>query len=310
MMIVLEGPDNSGKSTLAKRLGKMMGRSVIPSGGPAKSEEEIADRVRQYNARDPEKVIYDRHPCVSQEIYRQFHGGAPVDPELVAGFYSSQPLIIYCVGRSMTDHVVKDHDTDEHLAMLEEQHENICTTYDAWAIKHATYVYRIGDSLQPLISLLTSGPNLLGDVQLFHEHFSLSYNGPPRALPTDVGTFRLIFLNEELTEYTNASTALVQGLSESPIDYGDYQHQLEQSLDALVDLVYVALGTSYLHGFDFGEAWRRVQAANMAKVRAASSEDSSRGSSYDVVKPEGWQPPDHSDLVEGHDLIMGDAHAG
>jgi len=72
---------------------------------------------------------------------------------------------------------------------------------------------------------------------------------------------------------------------------------LEGQLDALVDLVYVALGTAYLQGFDFNEAFRRVHEANMKKVRARQKSDSKRASSYDVVKPVGWTPPDLSDLT-------------
>jgi predicted HAD superfamily Cof-like phosphohydrolase len=77
----------------------------------------------------------------------------------------------------------------------------------------------------------------------------------------------------------------------------DGSPELVDQLDALVDLAYVVLGTAYLHGFRFNEAWRRVHAANMAKVRAERAEQSARGSTFDVVKPPGWKPADLSDLV-------------
>lgn len=41
----------------------------------------------------------------------------------------------------------------------------------------------------------------------------------------------------------------------------------------------------------FVECWQEVQRANMSKVRAARPADSKRGSGFDVIKPEGWQPP-------------------
>lgn len=123
--------------------------------------------------------------------------------------------------------------------------------------------------------------SLMIDIIEFHQKFSLAYDGPPRELPPDLSGFRSGFLCEELREYTD----------------GVIRGDKEKQLDALVDLVYVALGTAYLHGFDFDEAWRRVHAANMAKVRTAREEDSKRGSSFDVVKPPGWTPPDLSDLV-------------
>lgn len=124
--------------------------------------------------------------------------------------------------------------------------------------------------------------NLFKSIEEFHQRFQL--NGPekPSALSPEQIEFRTQFLYEELHEYQDATVI----------------NDLEGQLDALVDLVYVALGTAYLHGFDFNEAFRRVHAANMGKVRAERQEDSKRGSTFDVVKPEGWTPPDLSDLVK------------
>lgn len=115
-------------------------------------------------------------------------------------------------------------------------------------------------------------------IRQFHWMFDLAYEDGPRDLPDDLRDFRIQFMYEELKEYCDAKTR-------------------EDALDALVDLVYVAVGTAYLHGFNFNEAFRRVQNANLAKVRAESADDSKRGSSYDVVKPEGWLPPFLGDLV-------------
>jgi predicted HAD superfamily Cof-like phosphohydrolase len=119
------------------------------------------------------------------------------------------------------------------------------------------------------------------DIKDFHEKFELKYEGKPRTLPRELRNFRMDFLEEELSEYALAAS----------------QGNMIGQLDALVDLVYVALGTAYMHGFDFEEAWRRVHEANMKKVRAVTLKDSKRKSVYDVVKPEGWTPPDLSDLV-------------
>jgi len=124
-------------------------------------------------------------------------------------------------------------------------------------------------------------PDLYKDIQQFHAKFGLEGPDSPFLLPKELLEFRVKFMMEELNEYVEAH------------DKGDKA----KALDALVDLVYVVLGTSYLHGFDFNEAWRRVHDANMQKVRAKRAEDSKRGSIFDVVKPEGWTAPDLSDLV-------------
>lgn len=123
------------------------------------------------------------------------------------------------------------------------------------------------------------------DIREFHEKYGLEYNGGPRSLDRELHNFRQAFMQEELDEYETAHEA----------------DDLEGQLDALVDLCYVLLGTAYLQGLPFGDAWRRVHAANMAKVRVERAEDSKRGSTFDVVKPEGWTAPDHSDLVQPKD---------
>ena len=105
----------------------------------------------------------------------------------------------------------------------------------------------------------------------------MAYYGPPRALPPDLFEFRIKFLMEEVEEYADAA----------------YTGNREKMFDSLIDLVYVALGTAHLHGFNFAEGWARVHAANMTKMKGPSE----RSALYDVIKPPGFVPPDLSDLV-------------
>ena len=122
---------------------------------------------------------------------------------------------------------------------------------------------------------------MIRDIADFHTKFGLAYNGKPQQLSEELSAFRIKFMQEELDEYVHSTVT----------------NDLEGQLDALVDLVYVALGTAYMQGFNFKEAWRRVHEANMRKVRATSEEQSKRNSSSDVVKPAGWVAPDLKDLV-------------
>jgi predicted HAD superfamily Cof-like phosphohydrolase len=117
------------------------------------------------------------------------------------------------------------------------------------------------------------------DVANWHEVMEQPYNGPPRGrLGGDQDVFRQKFLQEEVDE---GATALEQG------KFADH-------LDSLVDVVFVALGTAYLHGYDFDKAWDRVLHANHQKVPAPAGK-------WKIVKPPGWTPPDHSDLVPPHE---------
>ena len=122
---------------------------------------------------------------------------------------------------------------------------------------------------------------MIKDIQAFHEKFGLSQSGEPRMLDLEQSMFRVTCLKEEVAEFEEA------------MQRGD----LVESFDALIDLVYFALGTAHLMNLPFEEGWKRVHEANMAKVRAELASDSKRGSAYDVVKPAGWKAPTLDDLV-------------
>lgn len=100
--------------------------------------------------------------------------------------------------------------------------------------------------------------------------------------------FRLKFLAEELHETAQAAK----------------QDDLENVLDGLVDLVYVAMGHAWLLNLDFAKAWDRVHEANMLKVRAQHAGESKRGSSFDVVKPKGWLKPNIAALIDPLDRLL------
>lgn len=129
-------------------------------------------------------------------------------------------------------------------------------------------------------------PNHFRDIHLFHQKFGLlPVAAQPTALSAELSDFRVKFMQEELDEYRRAVAS------------GD----LEAQHDALIDLVYVAMGTAYLQRLPFNTGWDNVQLANMKKVRALRAGDSERGSTFDVVKPPGWQPPNHAYL---HDALI------
>lgn len=139
------------------------------------------------------------------------------------------------------------------------------------------------------------------DIADFHTRYGLEYAGAPRALPDDLFVFRVLFMGEELEEYAGlpkgSLVRVLKGLLDAQPVQKDSLQLRENQFDALLDLVYVTMGTAYLQGFNWAEGWRRVQRANMSKVRVERVEDSKRGSQFDVVKPEGWKPPCHADLV-------------
>jgi predicted HAD superfamily Cof-like phosphohydrolase len=123
---------------------------------------------------------------------------------------------------------------------------------------------------------------MIKDIKEFHKKFDLKGSDIPTRLSAEVVKFRIKFMYEELLEYEDAVT----------------HDDIAGQLDALVDLVYVALGTAYLAGLPFEAAWNEVHTCNMRKVRAGTNgEGSKRGSPHDVIKPEGWRGPDYSKIL-------------
>lgn len=126
---------------------------------------------------------------------------------------------------------------------------------------------------------------MVGD---FHRKFNLVITEdtrPVEIISHEAFLFRYQFLHEELQELLRAHRR------------GD----IVEVADALVDLVYVALGTAHLYGIPFDEIFLEVQRANMTKCRAISKNDSKRESQLDVVKPTGWKPPDVEGILKRFD---------
>lgn len=152
-MIVIEGMDNSGKSTLAEEMASYFGLIVQESEGPPKSDQEINDRCELYGSMADR--LFVRHPVVSNAIYGKFRPeGNPIDPGRTILFYEDKPCLIYCDAgtRGFDGHVLKDHDTEVHQKLLATKQEELLKEYRLWAAQYAHFIYRIGDDMQQLIS--------------------------------------------------------------------------------------------------------------------------------------------------------------
>jgi len=154
--------------------------------------------------------------------------------------------------------------------------------------------------------------DFIGDVEAFHIKFNhaRSETGLPRMLPQDLHDFRVKFHKEETGEYDSGYDVL---LGEQSMN-GEHDEEtvvqaLADQLDALVDSAWVILGTAEIQfgAARFREAWQRVVEKNMQKVtKLAATEghvETGRNPKFDIVKPPGWTPPDHTDLVRDHEPL-------
>lgn len=92
--------------------------------------------------------------------------------------------------------------------------------------------------------------------------------------------FALTAMYEELNEFTVANNCSNVG----------------EALDAMIDLIYFALGRCYEMGItieQFEKCWNVVQEKNMAKKRGTKN----RGTDQDAMKPEGWQAADLGEIL-------------
>jgi len=127
-------------------------------------------------------------------------------------------------------------------------------------------------------------------VGLFNLKFGLPVAGvaAPEMIDDETFLYRYQHLHEELHELVKAQR----------------DRNLVDIADALADLVYVALGTAHFYGIPFDAVFAEVQRANITKARAVSAKDprSKRGSAFDVVKPEGWKPPDIAGVLRAREV--------
>ena len=124
--------------------------------------------------------------------------------------------------------------------------------------------------------------DILKDIDNFHKKYGFEKNEKVD-IPdnNELINFRTAFLMEELAEYTNTIT----------------KKDAAGALDALVDIVYIALGTAWLFNLPFEKAWNEVQKANMSKIRA-KDKTGKRGTKFDVVKPKDWKAPNIEKIIE------------
>lgn len=110
----------------------------------------------------------------------------------------------------------------------------------------------------------------------FRKKMGLPVSTFPHLLSPEESSYFVRFILEEISEYMKAYE----------------ENSLVDAADAIVDLVYVALGCAHAMGLPFDALFEVVHAANMKKQPADDFIRSTRGRQYDVVKPIGWTGPE------------------
>ena len=158
-MIICEGMDNSGKTTLAKYLAENLPNAkLVPTHGPVKPEE-VNTILRSIGMavfyRKP--LIYDRFPIISEMVYGEIlrNGSAfnaVYDCDLLLGWLKAcNPLIIYC--RPSKETIFQSIKDRPQMAGVVKSKEALLSRYDdvmanlsAREFLRCNYDYTVGSS--------------------------------------------------------------------------------------------------------------------------------------------------------------------
>ncbi len=140
-MIIVEGPDGAGKTTLIQHLAEKFSLPVAPRVVSKDTEAmtDIRTWVNNNLAEGPQATIFDRHRLISEPIY-----GALLRPEVrddfrmpwklidyYRKFYNEcEPLLIYCLPPYGVVEANVSHDPDNARVR-----EHIKTIYDLYTMR-------------------------------------------------------------------------------------------------------------------------------------------------------------------------------
>lgn len=138
MIVVIEGPDNSGKTTLAVRLASMSGAVYLKSQRPSELKElqlakfnHLLQSAERYNG----VAITDRHPAISELIYgKVLRGGHSLSPDSIENSLSYVDAIIFC--RPHSEKLLSTLRERAHLDGVIDNASQLIEAYDAWAWRY------------------------------------------------------------------------------------------------------------------------------------------------------------------------------
>lgn len=116
-------------------------------------------------------------------------------------------------------------------------------------------------------------------VREFHKAFGHPVADQPQPMLPSRALKRVKWMHEEIDEFLH-----------STLESKDTVDTITGQADAMIDLIYFALGTLVEMGVKPEELFNIVQRANMAKLHADGK--AHYNADGKVVKPAGWQPPE------------------
>lgn len=155
-MILLEGPDGSGKSTLVTELLQRFPQltvhpKFVPSSGVG-DRTEIYDKVCEDTAHFIERPIqiYDRHPMISEYVYGPVvRNHLPQEwqspsARLMRGIIANHALVVWCLPglETVKQNISQDRDMDGVVDNIAQIYNTYLTVKALWPGHCVTYNYQ------------------------------------------------------------------------------------------------------------------------------------------------------------------------
>lgn len=136
-MIIVEGYDCSGKSTLVEKLGRWTGFTTPHAGGPPKDLNHTRRCLARCAARMTRPMVQDRVTQISESVYGMLERPAMSALSLSRiGDLRLARLMVYCrparttIYDKLEHHVRKDHDTQQLMLRVLANAETLIGVYD------------------------------------------------------------------------------------------------------------------------------------------------------------------------------------
>lgn len=136
MLLLIEGMDNTGKTTLARSLRDTLKWPLLADATVRGKDlgQKIKWHMHQMVLAQDNDIIFDRHSIISEHVYgtvllgKNILAESPDWPALLQHFKRTRPLIIYC--RPPDEVVLKFEDGREQMGGVVENGKRLLDMYD------------------------------------------------------------------------------------------------------------------------------------------------------------------------------------
>lgn len=145
-MIIVEGFDCAGKSTLAIKIGLAINAPVLHPGGPTRDETDVVACLLRSLSRMKQRCVQDRVTHISESVYSML----PRPKHAVLALNAMREvahaeLIVYCrpptevLLEALREHSCKEHETQTHVDRVLEEAPTLIRLYDT--VMHLAAMY-------------------------------------------------------------------------------------------------------------------------------------------------------------------------